>query len=235
MNNHNTPDQNLRALYMEHLLTPIAPDRKGTVAGKGTRRGMRKAALWADESQGEWDAFRAAWAHTPERVWIWSDHHLGHENIIKYTDRPFGNAELMDEALLHAAQIIPQDDWVMFAGDLAMWKEPDAVRAWVSRCPGKKVLVLGNHDCKGSGHPESMDDWRELGFLAVSDSLFLPRQSGGALWITHYPLFKDQIPSGALNVHGHTHTSALEGPYLNVCVEPLGYMPHRLVELLKSK
>lgn len=232
MNIHASPDQKLRDLYMAHLLTPIAPDRKGTVAGKGTRRGMRKAALWAAESQGEWDAFRDAWENTPDRVWIWSDHHLGHANIIKYTDRPFGNAERMDGALLRAAQIIPQDDWVMFAGDLAMWKEPDAVRAWVANCPGKKVLVLGNHDCKGSGHPESMDEWRDLGFLAVSDCVSLRRENQGDLWVTHYPLAEGDIPSGVLNVHGHTHTTVLQGPYLNVCVEPLGYAPHRLIQLL---
>ena len=36
---------------------------------------------------------------TDRPVWVWSDLHLGHDNIIRYTHRPFANAAQMDECL----------------------------------------------------------------------------------------------------------------------------------------
>jgi calcineurin-like phosphoesterase family protein len=40
--------------------------------------------------------------HHGGTVYIWSDLHLGHANLIKYCDRPFADAEAMNKALLHA-------------------------------------------------------------------------------------------------------------------------------------
>jgi calcineurin-like phosphoesterase family protein len=38
-------------------------------------------------------------------VYIWSDLHLGHANIIKYCDHPFADAEAMNKALFHAWRV----------------------------------------------------------------------------------------------------------------------------------
>jgi calcineurin-like phosphoesterase family protein len=227
-----TPEQTLRSLYMQHLESVLPGSKRGAVAGKGTRRGMRRAATWSQLSAPAWQEFRQAWNDTPERIWIWSDHHLGHANIIKYTDRPFGNAQLMDQALLEAAWTVPADDWLVFVGDLAMWMDPEAVHAWVSACPGRKVMVIGNHDCRGKGHPDSIEEWQTLGFEAVADCLALPRQGSGHLWLTHYPLPASAMPLRTLNLHGHTHTHSLDGPFVNVCVEQLGFTPRKLIDLI---
>ena len=52
----------------------------------------------------------------PEEVWFTSDTHFGHENIIRYCNRPFKNAEHWNDIL--------------------------------SALPGRKYLILGNHDMK---------------------------------------------------------------------------------------
>ena len=80
-------------------------------------------------------------------TWITSDHHFGHENIIKFEpvrkeilgedwERPLIN--------LHNALVKPSDH-VLFLGDFS-FRDP---LSYSSRLNGRKELILGNHDRKG--------------------------------------------------------------------------------------
>lgn len=210
--------------------------RQGSVAGKETRRGMRQGAEWANITQHGWRAFTQAWLETPEDVFVWSDLHLGHENIIKYTQRPFGGIYHMDESLLaHAQATVKDGQWLLFVGDLAMWKEHARVATWMAGCPGRKALVLGNHDLRGREKPARAEDWMALGFEAVADVAVLPAAHGvPELWATHYPMLRSDLPAQVLNLHGHTHTGTIAGPYVNACVEQVDYRPQNLVDLVRT-
>lgn len=253
----NTPQALLRTRYHAHLVSPRAPGqgdidahdtrgqgstdggplpakqdgrREGLVAGKETRRGMRQGAQWSELTANAWQAFEQAWRTTPEDVFVWSDLHLQHANIIRYAQRPHGGVYHMDESLLANAQAAVQaHQWLLFVGDLAMWKDRAAVEAWMARCPGRKALVLGNHDVRGRECPKRVEDWQALGFEAVADVVALPAAHGlPALWITHYPLPRAALPADTLNVHGHSHTRVYAGPFVNACVEIVGYTPRNL-------
>lgn len=226
----------LRDIYHAHLASPLGDAPGRSVAGKETRRGMRRGAQWAAQSQAGWDALAAAWQDAPERVLAWSDHHLQHDNIIQYTDRPFGGARHMDgEMLSRAHAIVEPDQWLLFVGDLAMWRDAQAVSEWMAACPGRKALILGNHDLRGRECPASIEAWQALGFEAVADCVELPAaQDLPSLWITHYPLRRETIPAGVLNVHGHTHRQQFEGPFVNMCVEHLDYRPVSLLDRVRA-
>ena len=75
-----------------------------------------------------------------------SDLHLGHANIIKHCNRPFQSVEEMDEFILEKwnAKVKPQDT-VYILGDL-MFRNKRSPEEYLSRMPGKKFLVVGNHD-----------------------------------------------------------------------------------------
>ena len=210
--------------------------KENSVAGRETRRGMRQAAEWFQRCPGPWAEFAQAWVSTPEKVCFWSDLHLGHENIIKYGQRPFGGVFHMDSSLLANAQaVVPDDAWLLFVGDLAMWKERSAVQDWMNQCPGRKLLVLGNHDVRGRERPIDLNEWQSLGFEAVADVAWLPpTATSPELWVTHYPMPAAIVPKGVLNVHGHTHSEHVKGPYINACVEMVGYVPVRLQEKLAT-
>ena len=201
--------------------------KENSVAGRETRRGMRQGEEWSKICPHPWEAFAQAWVNTPEKVWFWSDLHLGHENIIKYAQRPFGGVFHMDSSLLANAQaVVPADAWLLFVGDLAMWKDRQTIQGWMDQCPGRKILVLGNHDVRGRERPVRLEEWQELGFEAVADVAWLPATSAAPeLWVTHYPMPAKIVPKGVLNVHGHTHDAHVEGPYVNACVEKLDYTP----------
>ena len=53
-------------------------------------------------------------------IWFTADFHLGHENIIKYCDRPFKNAAEMDKKIIaNFNKVVAADDTVYILGDLA--------------------------------------------------------------------------------------------------------------------
>ena len=166
--------------------------------------------------------FDPQWETGDRRVWVWSDLHLSHENIIRYANRPFTNAVAMDEKMYaNWRTTVGADDTLLFVGDVAMGR---AVYEGVwSRIPYEagraKHLVVGNHDLtrKGILRAEGFDGIWSLMVVAGNPSLLL----------THMPLF--DVPDGWVNVHGHTHNSPVtRSPHINVSVEHLCYRPLEL-------
>lgn len=83
-----------------------------------------------------------------ERVWFTSDTHFGHENIIRFCNRPFKNAAEMDEELIRRWNAtVPDEDIVFHLGDFCHGgsKEWNEI---MYRLNGRIYLILGNHDMK---------------------------------------------------------------------------------------
>lgn len=152
-------------------------------------------------------------------VWVWSDLHLGHDNIIGYANRPFVDAAQMDAVLYRNWDAtVGDDDLLLFVGDMAMRKAV-AEHTWahIREAPGRaKHLVVGNHDLTGSGV------LRVDGFDDVCSTLNVDGEP--PLAFTHMPLA--DVPPGVVNVHGHTHDEApRRSRHINVSVEQLDYRP----------
>ena len=86
-----------------------------------------------------------------ERVWMTADLHLCHANVIRYCNRPFANVTQMNEHLVSQTQKIRDGEWLVIVGDVAMG-EHQLTMEWIRRIPGRKVLVLGNHDSRAVGN-----------------------------------------------------------------------------------
>ncbi len=243
----NVSSNALRQHYYAWLASP-APYREGggRVAGEKTVRGFRRGQAWEEEHAGAWKAIQEAVGQqgrsgADHKVWVWSDLHLFHANIIRYSKRPFYSAEQMNADLLAAAQaVVGPQDWLLFLGDLSLGPMEE-VAQWMEQVPGRKACILGNHDVD---RQEKWQAWQTLGFEAVADvqALELPEpweMADGtrlqALWLTHYPLPTERIPPGVLNVHGHTHDVNLGGRRLNVSVEQVGYRPQELRPWVESQ
>jgi len=88
------------------------------------------------------------------------------------------------------------------------------------RLNGKIILILGNHDKEYELEKEN--------FVLIRGSLQI-----GNLILTHYPLRKEEIPDGFINVHGHIHNkNSFNG--INVSVEKTNYEPIELKKLNNS-
>ena len=191
-----------------------------TAGASGRRRSACKAVLKALQELPIHDL-----GDPKRRIWLWSDLHLGHDNIIRYCGRPFKQAQEMDRALYGAwARTLGPDDIMLCLGDVAMGPAV-AEHTWrrIEALPGHKVLVVGNHDLTTNGR------LRVAGFDLVCGLAILGNENPPLIF-THMPL--DDPPPGHVNVHGHLHDhKPLAGPYINVAVEQLGYQPLDLADV----
>ncbi|MEK6927051.1 MAG: metallophosphoesterase [Nanoarchaeota archaeon] len=149
-------------------------------------------------------------------IFIISDTHFNHKNIIEYAGRPFKTIEEMNKEIIGKwNKKVGKEDLVIHLGDFALGNEEE-VKAIRDRLNGKIILLKGNHDYKSV---------RKAGFLIIKGTLEINN-----LIFSHNPLRKEDIPNGFINVHGHIHEKeSKEG--INISVEKTNYEPIELTEL----
>lgn len=126
-------------------------------------------------------------------IWIISDTHFNHDNIIKYCNRPMDfEGQILDNLKI----IDSSNDILIHLGDICIGDDLTWHKILNNLWLGKKWLVRGNHDRK------SFSWYMEQGWDCVVDKIEL-NIYGKHLWLSHKPI-KD-IPQDVLNIHGHHH------------------------------
>lgn len=173
-------------------------------------------------------------------IWLISDTHFRHTNILKFTDgatgelirgNSFANVDEMDQHMMEKwNSVVKPGDIVYHLGDVVIGDHNWFKSNW-PKLHGSKRLIVGNHDdikfLAGGGFFAKVQMWRmfpEFGLM-----------------LSHVPLHPSSLRRGApndpeapvlLNVHGHIHQNpSPEGPYKNVSVEAIDYTPVNIEEL----
>ena len=95
-----------------------------------------------------------------ETVWIWSDLHLGDQALLAVGQRPSSTTLEMDDYLLEAwRRRVGLQDLIICLGDVVHPEAEPSTVAGLRNCPGRRLLVLGNHDV---GDRERL---RDVGFV----------------------------------------------------------------------
>ena len=155
------------------------------------------------------------------RTWVFSDPHFEHEPSIAIFGRPFRGCHHGDGYLLEQwTRDVRDHDTVICLGDIAMGRPTDGLIDRLRRRPGRKVLVVGNHDHAHIGRLRRAFEVAACAHLAGEPHLLF----------THVPL--DAVPAGCVNVHGHVHRkTSVDDTRINVCVEQIGYRPIPVADL----
>jgi len=159
-------------------------------------------------------------------VYVYSDPHYYHKNIIKYTDRPFKDVEEMNSELIKRwNNTVSKEDKVFILGDFGFGNQ-EQMKEIVSRLNGYIVLIMGNHD-----RHKTAKWWRECGFFQVSEYPIIYRDF---YILSHEPVFMNShMPY--LNIHGHKHHISMDKDYyVNVSVEKTDYKPVSFDELVSG-
>ena len=163
-------------------------------------------------------------------IWVISDTHFGHSNIIKYCSRPFSSAKEMDDHMIESWNSVVKDgDIVYHLGDVYFGEEGRSVLVG-NKLKGRKRLILGNHD-------NGKDQALQSTFQKIVVWRMFPEFG---LLLSHVPLHSSSLErydEGALsgkllNVHGHIHNKPSPSyDHQNVSVEMINYTPVNIEEL----
>lgn len=156
-------------------------------------------------------------------VWFTSDTHFGHQNIIRYSNRPFSDVDHMNEEIIKRwNKLVSPEDTVFHLGDVALG-QIDKSLACVGRLNGHKILIDdGNHDRPFMSRGKAkFDYWVERYaevFQEIRPAGKLPWIDGTQVNVSHYPYDGDGEHSkgdryaserledtGTVLIHGHTH------------------------------
>lgn len=171
-------------------------------------------------------------------MFVISDTHWFHDNIIGFCDRPVNHDELM---VTRWNETVQPSDLVLHLGDVCKMNGAARERWRDEVAPllnGTKLLILGNHDVRKPRRRESLtapqahatvtlphrsgewvaraadlDFFEQAGFHVVAP--FRLRTEGSTVTFHHYPRDVPVI-SGETHIHGHIHNNGygdvLDGP-----------------------
>lgn len=163
-------------------------------------------------------------------VWLFSDPHFRHENILKFCSRPFKNVNEMDETMFNNwNDTISDEDVVLFLGDfvvgsakLGMSKD-DASKLLYDNLNGEKIFLRGNHDTGVTTIPYHPNPTM---IISYNNYTFM---------LSHHPL---ELFTTNFLLHGHIHNNHHKirenKKAFNCSVEDINYKPINLNEVLKK-
>lgn len=164
-------------------------------------------------------------------VYICSDLHFNHKNIIAYENRPWPDRDAMNAGLIARWNYtVNPDDIVYMLGDVGFCGKTKASEL-VHQLNGYKILVLGNHD-----RGRSDGYWEDVGFDEVYNAYHL-MCGDKHVFMNHEP--PEEMKPGIFYIYGHVHG---EPGYPNwteqsacVCIERLNYAPALLDDVISGK
>jgi calcineurin-like phosphoesterase family protein len=161
-------------------------------------------------------------------IWITTDSHWNHDNIIEYEDRP---ADYGRRIIDNWKAVVSPTDTVIHLGDV-IFKRRFELRDILGQLPGIKILTVGNHD-KRTG----TNDW----FLRMGFNYVCKSHAYKDILFSHKPLDPADYPGIRHNIHGHFHRNSHNptdypfyntGIHVKVSVEELDYKMVALRDLV---
>lgn len=141
------------------------------------------------------------------KIFVTSDTHFFHTNIIRYANRPFISVEEMNIALIERWNSrVGKNDTVYFLGDFAFTKSDKIVEVF-RQLNGKINMVPGNHDDNKNFKRAALT----LGPLINILPPIYELNYDGQFWVMcHYPIESwNRKHYGSVHLHGHSHTQLL--------------------------
>ena len=157
-----------------------------------------------------------------QKIFLTSDLHVGHANILRFCNRPFLDIKDMSKGLIENwNRVVEETDIVFDLGDMFWWDSRHDVRKFVDRLNGVIYKVPGNHDmdihrlfelCK-TEKVTLLDDVNQV-FVA---GLYSEKPSKQLeFWVSHMPMATWPHFEHAPSFFGHIHSGPLSDNAVDV-------------------
>ncbi len=175
-------------------------------------------------------------------IFLSSDHHFHHANVITYCKRPFSSVEEMNEEMVKRWNgVVKPEDTVYYLGDFSLAQR--AVPEFGPRLNGIKHLFMGNHDHCHPCHKSKAEGKRKIYYDAGFKTIEMHGElevAGQKVTISHMPYWPDQLTEGyemkykefrptnqgLWLLHGHVHEKwKTNGKMINVGVDAWNFYP----------
>ncbi len=162
-----------------------------------------------------------------DKVMFTADTHFGHDNIIKYCDRPFKDAGHMDvELIANWNEAVGPDQVVFHLGDFTFHGKRN-VPNLLNRLNGEVILIQGNHDKTNT--LRHFKDVHDLAEVVVEDQRIV---------MCHYAMQRwNHSFRGSWHIYGHSHGTLAPNWGRKTCdigVDSWGYKPVSFHQLKKE-
>lgn len=171
-----------------------------------------------------------------KHIWVTSDTHFNHANIIKYCNRPFSSVEEMNETIIaNWNKVVRWDDTVYHLGDFALGDKsliPNIFR----RLNGRINVIMGNHDTFNIMEKIGNENRLIIG-LFWEEVIKVGKKT---IIMNHFPFGSLPDPNSnypIIQLHGHVHSTpdkpwnCFDNQY-DVGVDNNNFTPVNLAELL---
>jgi calcineurin-like phosphoesterase family protein len=168
-------------------------------------------------------------------LWITADTHFGHENIIKYCNRPFKSVEQMDKVLIHNwNERVKPLDHIIINGDFMFHNSSGGKKGegvgerpdyYINQLNGIKTFIRGNHE---------KSNFPSVRIKGLEISL-----SNKTIWVTHSQ--QNLRLEYDINLVGHSHIAfkikKMNNGYndvyiINIGVDQWKFYPVRVIDIL---
>lgn len=131
-------------------------------------------------------------------TYLYADPHFFHASMLTFSPatRPYDSVEAMNFAMASEwRRIVRPSDDIIIVGDFAHRADPAELRKLFDSLPGRKHLVIGNHDGPSLSLP--WESTRDIAYVSIDSTRVV---------LCHYPMLSwPGSRKGALMLYGHHH------------------------------
>lgn len=139
----------------------------------------------------------------PVNVFVTSDLHFNHDNIVEACGRTTTVDAHNDWIISQCNSVVGVDDVVYHLGDFTLSKNVELIKGYISRLNGQWFMLKGNHDKRAW---QSIEGCTGLGDYHETVVTSVETGKKTRLIMCHYPFQSwNMSRHGSVHLHGHTH------------------------------